>query len=67
MQQEYARLAKETGGQAFSDRDSLSGFIEVLQKVICNSRTEIFVETLQCNVSTKIHISKGLPRNKLSK
>ncbi|MBD2520691.1 hypothetical protein H6G93_38295 [Nostoc sp. FACHB-973] len=38
LQQEYARLAKETGGQAFTDRDSIGGFTEVLQTVICNSR-----------------------------
>lgn len=38
MEQEYARLARETGGIAFTDRDSIGGFTEVLQKVICNSR-----------------------------
>jgi len=38
LEQEYARLAKETGGQAFTYRDSISGFTEVLQKIICNSR-----------------------------
>ncbi|KYC42146.1 hypothetical protein WA1_19310 [Scytonema hofmannii PCC 7110] len=38
LEQEYARLAKETGGQAFSDRDSIGGFTEILQKIICNSR-----------------------------
>ncbi|MUG96041.1 hypothetical protein F7734_28315 [Scytonema sp. UIC 10036] len=37
LEQEYARLAKETGGQAFSDRDSIGGFTEILQKIICNS------------------------------
>lgn len=38
LEQEYARLAKETGGRAFTDRDSISGFTELFQKVICNSR-----------------------------
>jgi hypothetical protein len=37
LEQEYARLAQETGGQAFTDRDAIGGFTEVLQKVICNS------------------------------
>lgn len=38
LEQEYARLAKETGGIAFTDRDAIGGFTDVLQKVICNSR-----------------------------
>ncbi|WP_143172834.1 hypothetical protein [Scytonema sp. HK-05] len=36
---EYARLATSTGGQSFTDRDAISGFSEVLEKVICGSRT----------------------------
>ena len=36
---EYARLAADTGGEAFTDRDALKGFIPVLTKVICGSRT----------------------------
>ena len=36
---EYARLSSETGGQAFTDRDSIEGFNTVLEKVICGSRT----------------------------
>lgn len=51
LQQEYARLAKETSGQAFSDRDSIGGFTEVLQKVICNSRP----------VGIKLEIQQPLP------
>jgi len=38
IQKEYARVSEETGGQAFTDRDSLNGFAQVLEKVICNSR-----------------------------
>ena len=38
IQTEYARLATETGGQAFSDRDAINGFAEVLSKIICNTR-----------------------------
>ncbi len=36
---EYTRLATSTGGQSFTDRDALSGFSGVLEKVICGSRT----------------------------
>ncbi|MEI2579023.1 hypothetical protein [Scytonema sp. PRP1] len=36
---EYARLATSTGGQSFTDRDAISGFSGVLEKVICGSRT----------------------------
>ncbi|KAF3888575.1 MULTISPECIES: hypothetical protein [Nostocales] len=36
---EYARLATSTGGQAFTDKDAISGFSAVLEKVICGSRT----------------------------
>lgn len=39
IEREYARLAQETGGQAFTDRDAIGGFTQVLQQVICNSRT----------------------------
>ena len=35
---EYARLATDTRGQAFTDRDSIKGFGTVLEKVICGSR-----------------------------
>ena len=48
LEQEYARLAKETGGQAFTDRDSIGGFTEIFKKVICNSRlVGIQLETQQ--------------------
>lgn len=36
---EYARVANETGGQAFTDKDAIEGFSSVLEKVICGSRT----------------------------
>ncbi|WP_216669995.1 hypothetical protein [Brasilonema sennae] len=36
---EYARLATSTGGQSFTDKDAINGFSEVLEKVICGSRT----------------------------
>jgi hypothetical protein len=39
IQSEYARVAKETGGQAFTSQDAISGFTSLLQKVICGSKT----------------------------
>ncbi len=36
---EYARIATSTGGQSFTNKDSISGFSAVLEKVICGSRT----------------------------
>ncbi|MCC5644044.1 hypothetical protein LC607_14015 [Nostoc sp. CHAB 5824] len=36
---EYARIATSTGGQFFTDKDAISGFSAVLEKVICGSRT----------------------------
>jgi hypothetical protein len=35
---EYARVAAETGGRAFTAEDSLRGFEELLKTVICGSR-----------------------------
>ena len=35
---EYKRLATETGGQAFTDQDTLRGFTSILEEVICGSR-----------------------------
>jgi len=37
LQQEFARVAHETGGQAFTDADSIHGFIQVLEKIICGT------------------------------
>ena len=36
---EYARLATDTGGQAFTDKNAVKGFSSILEKVICSSRT----------------------------
>lgn len=41
MTSEYARVAQETGGQAFTSQDSINGFTELLQKVICGSKSII--------------------------
>lgn len=38
IEKEYTRVASETGGQAFTDQDAISGFTAVLEKVICGSR-----------------------------
>lgn len=38
LRDEYARVAKETGGTAFTDEDSLEGFTAVLKKIICETR-----------------------------
>ncbi|MGB3402225.1 MAG: hypothetical protein WBA77_05995 [Microcoleaceae cyanobacterium] len=35
---EYQRLATETGGQAFGDQDSVKGYVQLLETVICSSR-----------------------------
>ncbi|WP_438011640.1 hypothetical protein WME89_25195 [Sorangium sp. So ce321] len=37
VEAEYARVARETGGQSFTSLSTLSGFQEMLEKVICNS------------------------------
>lgn len=39
IKKEYARVANETGGQYFTSKDAIGGFSEVLEKVICGSRT----------------------------
>ena len=39
IKSEYARVSTSTGGQFFTDKDVLSGFSAVLEKVICGSRT----------------------------
>jgi hypothetical protein len=41
IESEYARVSKETGGQAFTSQDALGGFTSLLQKVICGSKTKI--------------------------
>lgn len=48
IQTEYTRLATETGGQAFTDRDAINGFAEVLTKIICNTRAVgIYLDIVQ--------------------
>jgi len=37
-QAEFARLAKETGGQTFISKDAIGGFAEILKTVICATR-----------------------------
>ncbi|AFY58682.1 hypothetical protein Riv7116_6340 [Rivularia sp. PCC 7116] len=37
IKREYQRIASETGGQFFTDEDSIQGFNAVLEKVICGS------------------------------
>ncbi len=39
LAQEYTRVASETGGQAFNSEEGIGTFSEVLEKVICGSRT----------------------------
>jgi hypothetical protein len=41
IEAEYARVAKETGGQAFTSQDAISGFTSLLQKVICGSKSKV--------------------------
>ena len=45
LEAEYARLATETGGQAFTAQDTLEGFSMVLEQVICNSQDNPNVES----------------------
>ena len=40
LQQEYARLARETGGQAFTAENVSAGFATVLEDSICASRAQ---------------------------
>ena len=41
LESEFARVAGETGGQAFTDKDALGGFQALLEKVICASKEEV--------------------------
>ncbi|MEM9460870.1 MAG: hypothetical protein AAGF11_42295 [Myxococcota bacterium] len=38
---EYARVASQTGGQAFTHKDALDGFQAMLEKVICASKKPV--------------------------
>ncbi|WP_449416118.1 hypothetical protein [Phormidium nigroviride] len=44
---EFARVAQETGGQAFTDKDALGGFAEILTQIICVSSDAKVEETGQ--------------------
>jgi hypothetical protein len=44
---EFARVAQETGGQAFTDKDALGGFAEILTQIICVSSEAKVEETGQ--------------------
>ena len=45
---EFARVAKETGGQAFTKASALSGLKDVLEKVICGSKQKYTITTPCC-------------------
>lgn len=48
-QEEFARVAAETGGKAFTHEDTLQGFQELLEEVICASKQpEQPVEDCKC-------------------
>jgi hypothetical protein len=48
MEAEYARVATETGGQAFTSDDALNGFQALLEKVICGSKSSKTTATEFC-------------------
>ncbi|WP_239576519.1 vWA domain-containing protein [Archangium primigenium] len=48
LEDEFARAATETGGKAFTDKDALNGFQELLEKVICGSKTSTTTTTEFC-------------------
>ena len=61
---EYARVAAETGGQTFTDQDTLQSFSTVLEKVICSSSSNK-MENLKLE-SGQVYIQDCVS-NKLSK
>ena len=48
LEAEYARVASETGGQAFTSKDALNGFQALLEKVICGSKSSTTTTTELC-------------------
>ena len=48
LEDEFARAASETGGKAFTDKDALNGFQDMLEKVICGSKTSTTTTTEFC-------------------
>lgn len=45
---EFARVSKETGGQAFTNETALSGLKDVLEKVICGSKQKYTITSPCC-------------------
>ncbi|MDI1436190.1 VWA domain-containing protein [Polyangium sorediatum] len=48
LEEEFARVASETGGKAFTSKDALNGFQALLEKVICGSKTSTTTTTEFC-------------------
>jgi len=48
LEDEFARAASETGGKAFTAKDALNGFQELLEKVICGSKSSTTTTTEFC-------------------
>ncbi|MDC0669282.1 VWA domain-containing protein [Nannocystis radixulma] len=48
LEAEYARVADETGGKAFTSQDALNGFQALLEKVICGSKSSVTSTTEFC-------------------
>ncbi|MDC0675735.1 VWA domain-containing protein [Nannocystis radixulma] len=48
LEAEYARVAGETGGQAFTSQHALNGFQALLEKVICGSKSSTTSTTEFC-------------------
>ncbi|MEO1431979.1 MAG: hypothetical protein AAFV71_23520 [Cyanobacteria bacterium J06633_8] len=61
VKKEYARVAGETGGRYFTDKDAIDGFSAVLEKVICGSRNS----TIKLTPGT-VYIQDSV-KNELSK
>jgi hypothetical protein len=48
LEDEFARAATETGGKAFTSKDALNGFQDLLEKVICGSKSSTTTTTEFC-------------------
>ncbi|MDC0712588.1 VWA domain-containing protein [Stigmatella sp. ncwal1] len=48
LEAEFARAAAETGGKAFTSKDALNGFQDLLEKVICGSKSSTTTTTEFC-------------------
>ncbi|ADO75192.1 vWA domain-containing protein [Stigmatella aurantiaca] len=48
LEDEFARAATETGGKAFTSKDALNGFQDLLEKVICGSKSSTTTTTDFC-------------------